>query len=102
MTSFLTYSYYKPSRGGHAPGDLRDAFIAALDAYEAWETGEPEPTVELRDEQVTLTRLCGLLWNCTDVLPSYIAYQLAMLTNARAGSSYAGAARLLKQLIVAT
>ena len=39
-----------PRRG--APGDLRDAFLGAVDACEAWEAGgEPEPLVELRDHR---------------------------------------------------
>ena len=63
-------SFYKPARGGHAPGDLRDAFSASLEAFDLWEDGEPEPTVELRDKQVRISEVCGLLWNCSDTMPS--------------------------------
>jgi hypothetical protein len=41
-------SSYNARLGGHAPGDLRDAF-SALDAFQDWEAGTPEPTVKLRD-----------------------------------------------------
>ncbi len=57
--------YYHPSRGGHAPGDLRDAFAEAVEAGR----GDPNQTVELRDQTVTLARVAGLLWNCRDVMP---------------------------------
>jgi hypothetical protein len=44
-------SSYNARLGGHAPGDLRDAF-SALDAFQDWEAGTPEPTVKLRDGDV--------------------------------------------------
>ncbi|CAO4183532.1 BRA0787 family protein [Methylorubrum aminovorans] len=67
--SVLIHSRYKPARGGHAPGDLRNAFLEAIEAFEAWEEGADEPTVDVRDRPVTITRLCGLLWNCSDTMP---------------------------------
>lgn len=33
-------TYYGNRRGGHCPGHVRDTFLAALDAYSAWESGE--------------------------------------------------------------
>ena len=30
----------------HAPGHIRDTFLAAVDAFVAWKPGQPEPTVE--------------------------------------------------------
>jgi hypothetical protein len=71
-TSLLPGSFYAPGRGGHAPGDVRDAFAEAVDAYEAWDDGDPEPTVELRDQQFPIRVIFGLLWNCSDILPSSI------------------------------
>src|SRR4051812_9601520 len=70
MTSFLNGSFYNPARGGHAPGDVRAAFAAAIEAYDSWEAGEAEPTVELREQQVSISNICGLLWNCTDTMPN--------------------------------
>lgn len=74
----MTYLRY-----GHAPGDLRDAFAETieLDLQE----------VELRGEKISLRRLCGLLWNCTDTLPQQIADNL---DEPRLGT-YAAAARAL-------
>jgi hypothetical protein len=38
-----------------------------------WRRGQPEPTVDLEahyePRPVTFTKACGLLWNCTDILP---------------------------------
>jgi hypothetical protein len=35
--------------------------------------GEPEPTVEYEigyePRQIPISRACGLVWNCTDILP---------------------------------
>ena len=99
----LIRSTYRPSRGGHAPGDVRDAFLEAIDAHQAWQDGEPEPTVDLRDQAVPISRVCGLLWNCSDVLPGVAATQLRDLLTGREGdrrvSPYATAARLLKGLV---
>jgi hypothetical protein len=86
----LPFSHYKPHLGGHAPGDLRDAFHVAVDAVGEWEAG-PEPKVELRDKQVPVSRVFGLLWNCSDTLPG----------DERPGS-YAAGARLLKALVAET
>jgi hypothetical protein len=48
--AILVKSSYNPAVGGHAPGDIRDAFAEAVDAYERWDDGDPEPTVEVRDQ----------------------------------------------------
>jgi hypothetical protein len=62
-----------PAYSGHAPGHVRDTFLAALDAYADWKAGEPEPTVEHEVDyalrKLSLCEACGLLWNCNDVLP---------------------------------
>ena len=69
MHQLLKFARFNPSRGGHAPGDVRDSFLQALEAYETWQYGEPEPLIELRGRKVTISHLCGLVWNCADVLP---------------------------------
>jgi hypothetical protein len=66
----LNESFYKPGRGGHAPGDLRDAFRDALLAFDEWQPGQPEPGVKLRDQVVPISDVFGLLWDCSDILPS--------------------------------
>ena len=94
---------YDAAYGGHAPGYLRDAFLEAIDAYENWQNGEPQPTVDVRDRPVPIADVCGLVWNCTDILPNSVCSQLDNLfahgENFRAGGTYAQGARLLKSLI---
>jgi hypothetical protein len=98
MPSILPGSFYNPARGGHAPGDVRDAFASAIEAYDVWRFGAPEPTVELRDRQVPISRICGLLWNCSDTLPNLWCRYFEEWGELAPGS-YAGAARLLRLLI---
>jgi hypothetical protein len=93
--TMLTKSRYKPARGGHAPGDVREAFLNGLDAvmYDR----EEHPTVELRERKVPMADVCGLLWNCTDTLPGDYCRSLSDLLDddCRIGS-YAQAARAVK------
>lgn len=60
-------------RNGHAPGHVRDTFLAAVEAFVSWEAGEPEPTVEFEvdyePQPIPISRACGLVWNCTDIVP---------------------------------
>lgn len=97
----LTHSFYKPGRGGHAPGDIRAAFLEAIEAYEAWEDGEPEPTVEVRERPMRLSEVCGLLWNCSDTMPGVEERHLeGMLPWPQPScATYARAARTLKDAI---
>jgi hypothetical protein len=69
IMTMLAKSFYSPARGGHSPGDLRDVFLYGLEAWMA-ERGRPcDPMVEFRDQEVPLSQICGLLWNCHDVMP---------------------------------
>jgi hypothetical protein len=65
--------YYKNGNGGHSPGHVRDMFLSAIATFEAWPENAPEPTVDLEvhNEQrpISLTRACGMVWNCSDTLP---------------------------------
>lgn len=75
-TTMLPHWFYRPGIGGHAPRDVRNAFLEAVQAYEAWNAGAPEPTVELRDRPVNIPAVCGLLWSCSDILPGLEQRQL--------------------------
>jgi hypothetical protein len=70
-------------RGGHYPGHLRDMFLEAIDAFRDWNEGEPEPTVEYQKNyqasQIPISRACGLLWNCTDIIASGDLYTLELI-----------------------
>lgn len=58
---------------GHAPGHVRETACAAFEAWIDWDGTAPEPTVEYqiryRPHQITLAKACGLVWNCTDIVP---------------------------------
>jgi len=85
--------HYKPARGGHAPGYLRDAFLEWVDAN--WRDIEAAgPTMEYDGESVPVGWVLGMLWNCTDILPS-AEYELLDLAGA---STYAAAVRKVKEL----
>jgi hypothetical protein len=74
-----------------------------VDIIEKWGDGEPEPTVELRDHQIPVTRVIGLLWNCRDILAYGVCQQINDMIrrpdSLRSGSTYAQAARQLKRLL---
>lgn len=72
---------YNPSRGGHAPGHLRDRFADEVQ-------GEGEPMTDSDFE-----RLIGQLWNCTDTMPSDLCDELDLPV----GSTYAQGARSLRR-----
>ena len=94
--SILQRSSYAPARGGHAPGDLRDAFLEGIEAFADWQDG-PEPTVEVREQAVPLGQICGLLWNCRDILPGH-ARDMLEDCGLHAGT-YASAARLMRAAV---
>jgi hypothetical protein len=65
---------HRPFGHGHAPGHIRECFGEALEAYhEWWLRGGELPTVtgEIRyvPHQISIAEACGLLWNCTDIMP---------------------------------
>jgi hypothetical protein len=90
---------YHAGRGGHAPGHIRDAFDDAIEAYQSWEDGEPEPCVEISDTTIPITRVFHWLHNCNDIMPSTMCRRvddlLPWLETCRQGSTYAMGARKL-------
>jgi hypothetical protein len=93
--SVFQNSRYSPARGGHAPNDLRDAFIECVEAR-----GAP---VDFQDRRVTLDHLCGYLWNCSDTLPGYVCDLVTDLVgeDVSRGYTFASAARALRRAAVA-
>jgi len=84
---------YNPSRGGHAPGHLRDAFKVLVEECQSSDT-IPETFTD-GDETWASRRLIGLLWNCTDTMPSDLCADLEL----HQGSTYArGARELVREL----
>jgi hypothetical protein len=74
---------FSASRGGHAPGQLRDWLLNYV------ETGELD---EMTDKGLTLRWLIGRLWNCTDILPGWAHHELGLSGR----STYACAVRFLR------
>jgi hypothetical protein len=88
-----------PMSYGHAPGHVCDTFAAAVEAFQRWDGSGREPTVEFEvnnePRRITISQACGLVWGCTDVVPTWIADTLHPRT-----ASYAGAARAMRRSIV--
>ncbi len=51
--------------------DLRGAFTDALSAYELWEDGEPEPTIELGHHCLPISAALRVLSDYSDMMPSH-------------------------------
>jgi hypothetical protein len=67
-------------RDGHAPGHVRDTALAAFEAWLHWNGDGPEPTVEYEihyePHQIPISRACGLVWNCIDIVPGGLVDQI--------------------------
>lgn len=85
-------------QGGHLAGHFRETFSNALEAVCRRRGRAPFPKIEFDGRKISVADACGLVWNCTDALPSADASMIEMLTDRRAGS-YAAAARRLKKVI---
>jgi hypothetical protein len=87
-------NYNANFRGGHAKGDVRDAFLSALEAFSKWNGRGPAPSVEFEDRRASLLEMTGRLWHCSDILPrSY-----SDLLDERP-STYARAARIIRKAL---
>lgn len=98
-------TYALNRRGGHCPGHIRDTFLAALDAYHAWDEGEPEPRVDHeRDHHahsIPISQAARLVWNCTDILPhdARATLELCGLDQGMRRWTFASAARAMAKAI---
>ena len=85
------------------PGHLRDGFVALI---EGDETADDLYFYDARNQQrwegmngdERLLWLSGQLWQCTDCLPGHVCDELAIPQ----GSTYAQAARHIRQSVLAT
>jgi hypothetical protein len=86
-------------QGGHSPGHVRDTFLSAIAAYDHWELKGSEPTVEFEvhyePRPIPISKACGLVWNCTDILPGYAIDILVGNGVEPKSRTYAAAARAL-------
>ena len=85
-------------RSGHAPGHVRETFGNAIDAYMAWNVGEPEPTVEHEvnyvPREIPISKACTLVWNCTDIMPGVEYRRLCEVLDVKR-QTYAACARAM-------
>jgi hypothetical protein len=59
-----------------------------------------ESSVELREQQIPISRVCGLLWNCSDIMPGDLRYDVGCPVDAfHEPITYAQAARALKRAL---
>src|ERR1700686_2790287 len=97
--------HYKDDRnGGELSEHIREAFHDAIEAFVVWESLDrgktPEPTVWLDDLEISLSRICGLTWNCTNSLPMEKMVRLQWLAGERLeGITYGSGARRLRKLV---
>ncbi len=91
-------SYAFGRNGGHAKSDARDAFCAALEVVYRCRGQAPFPQVALDGRMISVEDACGLVWNCSDTLPSSDCGIVEGLTGVKVGS-YASAARRIKSLV---
>jgi hypothetical protein len=65
---------------GHAPGHIRETACEAFQAWIDWDGELPEPTVTLEinyvPHTISISQACRLVWNCTDVMPDRLFYEL--------------------------
>jgi hypothetical protein len=91
-----------PIYNGHAPGHVRETFCSAVEAFHKCRSyGGSQPTVEFEinyePQTITLSDACGLVWNCTDILPGEYVDLLADLDFKR--STYSAAARAMRKYL---
>jgi hypothetical protein len=90
---------YRIGKGGHAPGHVRDAFLSAVEAFTGWDGTGPEPLVDFEvnyePRPIPMSKACGLVWNCSDILPGD-AWDALLGHDINPGrSTYAAAARAM-------
>ncbi len=94
---------YRRGNGGHAPGHIRDMFLEAIEAFARWPNGTPEPTVEFEvhyePRPIPLSRACGIVWNCSDILPSDAFDMMVDCGLEMKRRTYAAAARAMAAVI---
>ena len=99
--------YYENGReGGSLPLNIREVFHDAVESFVHWHYYTipecPEPTTWLDEDhgEITISRACGLVWNCTNVLPMNVKIRINWLAGEpMKGITYACGARRLLRLI---
>jgi hypothetical protein len=96
----MNHSKRMPRRHGHLPGHIRETFLAAIEAYEETAPEQRPPKIphqiNYRERQISIAEACGLVWNCTDIMPGAEFRSLCeCLSEEPQRQTYAAAARAL-------
>lgn len=78
--------------------DLHEAFPQLVEDFHEWQRNgfpSPEPSLAFGENNLPLTRILGLAWNCPDIMPGWLYDMIGRPTS----RTYAAAARALKQEI---
>ncbi|MBP2234109.1 hypothetical protein J2Z31_000599 [Sinorhizobium kostiense] len=101
MTNFLPELYE-----GHAPITLQTLFRDALEAYEDWGEGMPEPIVSFEGKVLPISAVFEWMKPCTDIMPAnMIGIVTDRLTKPWSGSgpldkmTFSTAARVMSVLV---
>ena len=91
---------------GHAPITLQHLFRDALDAFDDWTNGDPEPVVFFEDRPVPIDVVFRAMRGCTDIVPdAMIGIVLDNLTKPWQGEdafdrmTFSTAARIMSVLV---
>jgi hypothetical protein len=79
------------------------AFQDALESFETWRHGEPEPSVDCDGKQTAISAVFGRMRTCTDIMPVRIVDDVQALVDDPTlakldgpSATYAEAARILR------
>jgi hypothetical protein len=99
-------NYENGRNGGNLPLYIREVFHDAVESFVYWHFFDapdcPELKVWLDDDhgEITLSRACGLVWNCTNLLPMDVKIRIDSIAGEQMkGLTYAIGARRLIRLI---
>ena len=81
-----------PLHEGHAPIFLHLAFQDALEAFESWKPGDPEPLVDCDGKPTAISAVFGRMRTCTDVMPIRVLDDVQALVEVPAVAALAGPA----------
>lgn len=75
-------------------GERHEIFQLAAQVFATGWRGEP-PIVAHDEKELTLEDACGLVWNCSDIMPSSTFDELRDMLDMKS-NTYAAAARAMK------
>jgi hypothetical protein len=78
--------------------------VSAVYAFMEWDGSGPEPTVEFEvsyvPPEISISQACGLVWNCTDIIPGHLFDWLIQDADLDIrGPTYAACARATRDIV---